>query len=140
MTWPGVVVSNCSTVANASNCVTGFAFGLAAGTGTNFSQCLVENCFVYGSTTGIAAGGYLCDQTLYRNNTVYGGTNGIADTNTDTNIAANAFYVNNFCAGGTLGITIVSTGNGLIQCMGNYVNDAGEGHIYAPVYVRASTE
>jgi hypothetical protein len=108
---------------NKSFPVTGFAFGLAAGTGTNFSQCLIEDNFVYGSTTGIAAGGYLCDCTLYRNNVVYGGTTGIADTNTNGGIGASAFYANNFVSGGTTAMTFTALET--TRSLGNFTASAG---------------
>jgi hypothetical protein len=136
LTGSGVVIRNCSTVANSGNLVTGLTVGNSGG---NFSQCLVEDNFFYGTTSGIANSAYLCDQTVFRNNTCYGGTYGIRDTSTETTIAGNAFYVNNFCAGGTTGISIASTGNAAYQAMGNFTSDAGENRIYSAPIVEATT-
>ena len=105
------------------------AIGLQMGnSGGNANQCLVEDNFIYGSTTGVSVSAYLCDHTVFRNNTIYGGTTGLSDTCTDSTLAANAFYSGNFLLGGSAAYSI--TNNGAKRCTANRCNSNGTGTVY----------
>lgn len=119
-TGGGIWIHNCHIGGDTVTPATGLRVGSAGG---NFNQCLVEDCMIYGSTTGIENDAYLCDGTLFRNNTVYGGTKGIDDNSTESTLAGNAFYVNNFIGAGSDAMEISQ--NGTLRCIGNICNAAG---------------
>lgn len=123
----GLVLRRCHTIAHAAFPVTGFAFATAAG---NFNECLVEDCRINASTTGLTNVGYLNNGTTIRNNIVWGGTTGISDTSTQTADAALAFYYNNFASGATTGMTVTQSPER--RCMNNYsVGNATSAIYYA---------
>ena len=124
VTGGGIVIKDCQFGGDTTTPATGLYIGAGTHAG-NFNNCLVENNMIYGSTQAVLIDTYLNNQTRFHQNTCYGGTYGIRDTSTETTIAGNAFYTNNFAAGETTGISIASTGNGAYQCVGNWVVDAG---------------
>jgi hypothetical protein len=123
LTGGGITIRNCHIGGDTTTPATGLTVGNSGG---NFNQCLVEDNMIYGSTTGIANSAYLCDGTVFRNNTVYGGTTGVADTSTESTIAGNAFYVNNFCSGTD---AMAFTNNGAARVIGNYVVNGTTGAV-----------
>ncbi|MGA2488787.1 MAG: hypothetical protein ABSF99_01175 [Anaerolineales bacterium] len=119
----GTVIKNCSTVANKGECVSGLKIGDDGGVSTkNFSQCLVEDCVWVGSTNGVLANAYLCDQTDFRHNSIYGASYGIRDTSTETNIYGAIFYDDNYVTSAGTAISIPNTGNSAAQCRGNHTS------------------
>lgn len=112
----GLVISHCAIIAHVSFPVIGFEFADAGG---NFNQCLVEDCTIYGSTTGLSQKGYLCNLSVVRNNQIYGGTTGVLDTMAGGAVASGCWYVGNFVAGGTRAFNMTQHGSPL--CIGNYV-------------------
>jgi len=129
VTGGGIVIRDCHFGGDTGAPATGLYIGSGSHNG-NFNQCLVEDCMIYGSTNGVLIDTYLNNGTRFHGNTIYGGTYGIRDTSTETTIAGNAFYTNNFVAGGTTGISIASTGNAAYQCLGNFISSAGTDDIY----------
>lgn len=102
----GITLRNCTIgVADTTTCTTGLTVGNSGG---NFNNCLIEDCVIYGTTTGIANTAYLCDGTVFRKNTVFGGTTGISDTSSQTSDAGLAFYVGNYATGGTTGMAMTN--------------------------------
>jgi len=112
----GVTISNCAVVANQSFPLIGFEFADAGG---NFSQCLIEDCAIYGSTTGLSNKATLADISLVRNCFIYGGTTGVIDTVAGGSVAAGMWYTGNYVAGGTRAFNVTTYGSPL--CIGNYV-------------------
>jgi hypothetical protein len=94
----------------------------------NWDTCLIEGCWISGGTTGYYTAAYLQNQTVVRNNTIVcTSTSGYAiqDISSETTLAGNAYYVNNFCQGGS-GTTdpasvIAVTNNPAKRCIGNTV-------------------
>jgi hypothetical protein len=98
----GTLIKNCRTIMHAAAPVIGMCFAEAGG---NFNECQVEDCFAYGSTTGMSNKGYLSDGAVFKNNIAYGGTTGIIDAGAGGADASVAFWYNNFGSGATTGVT-----------------------------------
>ncbi len=111
----GLIMRDCKTIAHAAFPVTGYRMAAAAG---NWNECLMERCYSNASTTGYTNVGYLQNGSVVRDCIFYGGTTGLSDTSTQTSQNALAFYVDNFAAGGSTGMTVT---NGAEQrCMRNH--------------------
>jgi hypothetical protein len=125
LTGGGITIRNCHMGGDTVTPTTGLTVGNSGG---NFNQCLVEANMIYGATTGIANSAYLCDGTLFRWNSVYGGTTGISDTSTESTIAGNAFYMNNYVIGGTNAFVV--SNNGTARSAGNHTVSSTTGAMY----------
>jgi len=120
-TGGGYVVKNCQIgCGDTSFSVTGMRVGTG---GTNFNNCLIEDCVIYGSTTGFLNAGYLCNGTVIRNNVIMGGTTGVDDNSTHTTIGVLPMYVGNYIWGGSDAMSM-SNGSGA-NTLGNWVSNAG---------------
>jgi hypothetical protein len=111
----GLVIRNCQMGGDTVTPAIGFSNDGTA----NFNQCLVEDNCIYGSTTGFAVAGGLCDGTVVRNNTIYGGTTGILDTSAGATPAAWAWYVGNYVSAGSDAINC--SNGGTQRVIGNWV-------------------
>ncbi len=101
----GLIMRDCKTLAHAAFPVIGYSMAAAGG---NWNECLMEKCYANASTTGYTNVGYLQNGSVVRDCVFYGGTTGLSDTSAQTSQNALAFYVDNFAAGGTTGMTVTN--------------------------------
>lgn len=110
------------------NSVTGLRVGSAGG---NFNNCVVQDCVISGTTTGVENTAYLANATVFKDNFIYGGSKGVDDNSTESNILGNAWYVNNFVYSGTDAFEM--TNNGTKRVIGNWINENGTAKIEVSV-------
>jgi hypothetical protein len=120
VTGGGITIRNCMI---GGSDTTACANGLEISGTANFNNCLVEDNVIYGTTYGVIVNSYLCNATVFRNNFVYGGTIGIDDNSTESTLAGNAWYINNF-VGSAADCISIATNDG-VRVIGNICNQAG---------------
>ncbi len=97
--------------------------GLNQSGSSHFNNCLIEDCFIHGATTGVVVTAMNCHQTWFKDNYIYGGTKGVDDNATNQSVGLYAIYTGNrvYSASDCFEIT---TGDG-VKAFGNLANQAG---------------
>ena len=113
--------SNCQIGGgDTSNGATGFEI-----TGDNFNACVIEDCYIFGTTTGlkVTSNTNQANNTWVRNNFIHGATIGVDDNSTMSSHNHWVFYTGNYVQSADC-FDIEGAGNGLKQ-IGNHANAAG---------------
>jgi len=94
------------------------------GTGgaSNFNNCTIEDCIIWGAVNGVKIDSYSNNFTVFRNNFIYGATIGVDDNCASSNIQNNAFYIGNYVQSADC---FEITNNDGLTCIGNHANAAG---------------
>jgi hypothetical protein len=97
--------------------------GLHQSGGDNFNNCLIEDCFIYGDTTGVSIAAEKANNTWFRNNYIYGGTTGYYDDGGSVDAPQFAITTDNYFLAGTTAYSVSS--NGTLKAIGNISNSNG---------------
>lgn len=90
---------------------------------TNFNNCLIEDCFIYGATDGVVITAEACNNTWFKNNYIYGGTGiGLDDNSTESLAVKFAVYTDCIFSGAS---DFEITTDGTKKAIGCWGNTAG---------------